>query len=255
MIPTAVANAPAALEALAHASRRGQPFTLVLLDAHMPGQDGFWLAEQITTRPELAGATIMMLTSCGQYGDAARCRALQIASYLTKPINAPELLQAVRQALHTTTATAATTPVRSAIDGAATIRRHHVLLAEDNVVNQMIAVKQLTRRGHVVTVATTGREALTALDRDTFDLVLMDVQMPEMDGFEATAAIRQRERQTGRHLRIVAMTAHAMTGDRERCLAAGMDDYLSKPLEPTLLFAAVEWQSSASVAGSGQDDE
>jgi CheY-like chemotaxis protein len=115
-----------------------------------------------------------------------------------------------------------------------------VLVAEDNIVNQRVAAGLLTRRGHRVTVVASGREALVALQRDAFDLILMDVQMPDMDGFEATAAIRARERETGGHIRIVAMTAHAMTGDRDRCLAAGMDDYLSKPIDQRSLFDAVE---------------
>ncbi|PYP34631.1 MAG: hypothetical protein DMD48_15510 [Gemmatimonadetes bacterium] len=127
----------------------------------------------------------------------------------------------------------------------APVRRVKVLLAEDNVVNQLVAVKLLTRRGHTVTVAKNGREALAALARDTFDLVLMDVQMPEMSGLDATAAIRLREQGTGAHQRIVAMTAHAMTGDRERCAAAGMDGYLSKPVDRTMLFAAVEQDAAA----------
>jgi CheY-like chemotaxis protein len=115
-----------------------------------------------------------------------------------------------------------------------------VLVAEDNIVNQRVAERLLTRRGHLVTVVNNGREALAAMARGAFDLVLMDVQMPDMDGFEATAAIREEERESGRHIRIVAMTAHAMNGDRERCLAAGMDGYLSKPIDPGTLYDAVE---------------
>jgi signal transduction histidine kinase/DNA-binding response OmpR family regulator len=249
MLPTAVADGPAALEALMRASGAGQPFQLVLLDANMPGQDGFWVAEQIKTRPALVGATIMMLTSSGQYGDAARCRALKIAAYLTKPINSVELLDAICAVLPAAQAGAATTkPAAATAAMASPIRPVHVLLAEDNIVNQTVAVKRLTRRGHTVTVAATGREALAALERDTFGVVLMDVQMPEMDGLQATAVIRERERSTGGHVRIVAMTAHAMTGDRERCLAAGMDGYLSKPIDPQLLFAAVEQTASAARA-------
>jgi two-component system, sensor histidine kinase and response regulator len=244
MVPTAVDNGPAALEAMAQASGGGRPFRLVLLDANMPDQDGFWVAEQIATRPELTGATIMMLTSSGQYGDAARCRALHIAAHLTKPINAAELLDAVCHVLRPAPSALATTAAAAA---AGPVQPVHVLLAEDNVVNQLVALKRLTRRGHTVVVAKNGLEALAALERETFDLVLMDVQMPEMDGLEATAAIRQRESATGAHTRIVAMTAHAMIGDRERCLAAGMDGYLSKPLNPHLLFAAVEQRSLATV--------
>jgi CheY-like chemotaxis protein len=193
----------------------------------------------------------MMLTSCGQYGDAARCRELQIAAYLTKPINAAELLDAVCHVLQPATAPAATAPATAppaAAAPAAPIGRAKVLVVEDNVVNQRVAFGLLTRRGHTVTVANNGLEALAALEREPFDLVLMDVQMPEMGGLEATAAIRQREAGTGAHVRIVAMTAHVMTGDRERCFAAGMDGYLSKPIDPHMLFAVVEQGSPGTVA-------
>jgi two-component system sensor histidine kinase/response regulator len=249
MIPTAVATGAAALEALAHAAGGGRPFRLVLLDANMPDRDGFWVAEQIATRPELASATIMMLTSSGQHGDAARCRELQIAAYLTKPINAAELLDAVCHVLEKATAPVATaaataSPATAATGAAAPVRGAKVLVVEDNVVNQRVAVTLLTRRGHTVTVANNGREAVAALERDAFDLVLMDVQMPEMGGLEATAMIRLREQESGTHQRIVAMTAHVMTGDRERCVAAGMDGYLSKPIDPRMLFAVVEQGAS-----------
>jgi CheY-like chemotaxis protein len=252
MRPTAVASGPAAVEALAQAAAGGEPFGLVLLDANMPDQDGFWVAEQIAAHPELIGLTIMMLTSSGQYGDASRCRALHIAAYLTKPVNASDLLDAVCRvvaaAKPATVAQATAPPVVAGVTGTV-IRSARVLVAEDNLVNQLVAVGLLTRRGHTVTVANNGREALAALARDPFDVVLMDVQMPEMGGFEATTLIRLRERESGGHQRIVAMTAHAMTGDRERCLAAGMDDYLSKPIDARTLFAVVEaGESSAARA-------
>jgi CheY-like chemotaxis protein len=252
MVPTAVATGAAALDALALAAGRDDPFRLVLLDANMPGQDGFWVAEQIATRPELASATIMMLTSSGQYGDAARCRALQVAAYLTKPINAADLHEAVSHVLQpsagpTAPALARVSPTTA---DAGPIRSVHVLVAEDNIVNQRVACRLLTRRGHTVTVAANGREALAALEREAFDLVLMDVQMPEMGGLEAATAIREREAGTTAHVRIVAMTAHVMTGDRERCLAAGMDGYLSKPIDPRLLFAAVEQGAAGTAAAA-----
>jgi two-component system sensor histidine kinase/response regulator len=258
MIPFTVSNAAAAVEALADAAAGGRPFRLVLLDANMPDRDGFWVAEQIWLRPELTGSTIMMLTSSGQYGDAARCRDLQIAAYLTKPVSAIDLRNAVGQLLHPVTASPgeasplaslpaspapplqAAVPIPAAIVPLAPGRGVRVLLAEDNVVNQRVAFKLLTRRGHHVTVANNGREALAALDSGAFALILMDLQMPEMSGLEATAAIRLGEQTSGSHQRIVAMTAHAMSGDRERCLAAGMDGYLSKPIDPRLLFSLVE---------------
>jgi PAS domain S-box-containing protein len=236
---TVVAGGQAALEALDAARRAGRPFPLVLLDAHMPDIDGFGVAEAIASRRELAGATIMMLTSGGTYGDAARCKQLGIAAYLTKPVRQPDLFDAICRVVEGAPDSRARA-ASSLSSAAAPARIVNVLLAEDNVVNQRVALGLLAKRGHRVTVASNGREAIDAVLREQFDVVLMDVQMPVMGGFEATAAIRERERETGGHLRIVAMTAHAMAGDRERCLAAGMDAYLPKPIEPRTLFAAVE---------------
>jgi CheY-like chemotaxis protein len=178
-----------------------------------------------------------MLTSSGVYGDQSRCEQLGISAYLTKPIRAVELRDAIARALglRENAVTPADEPIASATTDAI-----QVLLVEDNVVNQKVATGLLTRRGHQVTLAQNGQEALDSLARKAFDVVLMDVQMPVMGGLEATAAIRERERATGGHVRIVAMTAHAMNGDRERCLAAGMDGYLSKPVDPQMLFAVVE---------------
>lgn len=238
MKPKAVEGGRAALAALLEAAEAGSPFALVLLDANMPDLDGFEVAERIRRQHILAGATIMMLTSSGQYGDAARCQELGVATYLTKPIRPAELLQAIYRALERPAGDVFSAQAVISLRGSA--RSLRVLLAEDNLVNQRVAVGLLTRRGHSVEVANNGREAIAALERGTFDVVLMDVQMPEVGGFEATAAIRARERETGGRVRIVAMTAHAMPGDRERCLAAGMDEYLSKPVEPRALFAMVE---------------
>ena len=237
MKPLAVSGGPEALEALAAASRATDPFALVLLDANMPDLDGFAVAEQIRLRQELGGACIMMLTSSGQYGDAARCRELGIPTYLTKPVKQAELLEAIYRALDRQ---AAETRVEPILSSSSVARPLEVLLAEDNPVNQKVAVGLLTKRGHHVTVAANGREAVDAVECARFDVVLMDVQMPEMGGLEATAVIRDRERRKGTHVPIIAMTAHAMKGDRERCLAAGMDGYLSKPVDPQALFAAVE---------------
>jgi two-component system, sensor histidine kinase and response regulator len=238
MSPTVVPGGREALAALADAKKARQPFDLVLLDAQMPELDGFEVAGRIAERTDLAGATIMMLTSGGQYGDASRCRALGVAAYLTKPVKQADLFDAICLALGRMTVK----PVRPAAAQAPTAagRPLRILLAEDNVVNQRVAVGLLKKRGHQVVVAGTGLEALAAMETDRFDLVLMDVQMPEMGGFEATAAIRAREQGTGRRTRIVAMTAHAMAGDRARCDAAGMDGYLPKPIVPADLFAIVE---------------
>jgi two-component system, sensor histidine kinase and response regulator len=240
MRPTAVEGGRAALQALEVAKSTGHPFPLVLLDGQMPEMDGFTLAEIIRKDPSLVGgAMVMMLTSTGHLGDAARCRELGISAYLVKPIRQGELLEAVCNVLKQA----------SGDESSRLITRHslreernklRVLLAEDNAVNQTLAVRILEKRGYSVTVAGNGREALAALQKEEFDLILMDVQMPEMDGFETTAAIRQTEKQSGKRIPIVAMTAHALKGDEERCLAGGMDGYVSKPIRTNELFATIE---------------
>ncbi len=229
-----------ALAALERACDLGRPFPLVLIDAQMPDMDGFALVERIKSDPRLAGATIMMLTSAGQRGDAARCRALGIVAYLIKPIKQSDLLEAILLALGQKPRPSDLPSLITRHSLREARRKLRVLLAEDNAVNQELAVRLLERRGHSVVLARNGKEALAALDEQKFDLVLMDVQMPEMDGFEATAAIRAREKQTRQHLPIIAMTAHVMKGDRERCLAAGMDGYIPKPVQPKELFQAIE---------------
>jgi two-component system, sensor histidine kinase and response regulator len=230
MRPLAVASGAAALAALHQARAAGTPFPLVLLDAHMPELDGFALAEQIMQRAEWAEATIMMLTSGGQRGDAARCRTLGIAAYLTKPITQSELWEAISQALRKPAGHATRAPVITQHTLREGRPRLHILLAEDHPINQKLAVRLLEKQGHTVVVVGDGQAALTALTQHAFDLALMDVQMPKMDGLAATVAIRAREQASGGHLPIVAMTAHAMKGDRERCLAAGMDGYVAKPI-------------------------
>jgi two-component system sensor histidine kinase/response regulator len=239
MRPEMASRGEEGLATLERAASAGTPFPLVLLDAQMPEMDGFTLAERIKHNPKLAGATIMMLTSAGQRGDAARCRELRIAVYLIKPIRQSELLEAILAALGKSLGK----------EGATVITRHtllesrrklQILLAEDNAVNQQLALRLLEKRGHIVTIASNGSEALTLLKGSPFDLVLMDIQMPVMNGFQATAAIRKEEEATGKHLPIIAMTAHAMEGDRERCIAAGMDGYVPKPIKPEDLIAAVE---------------
>jgi signal transduction histidine kinase/DNA-binding response OmpR family regulator len=223
-----------ALAELSAAREAGEPYALVLTDLLMPGMDGFNLIEQIRLRPELSTTTIMMLTSAGNRGDGARCQELGLAAYLMKPIRQSELREAIARVLG----------AREQGGPIPLLTRHslhdargrgpvlRVLLAEDNQVNQRLATRLLEKRGHRVSIAANGREALEALEKESYDLVLMDLQMPEMDGFEATAAIREKERKSGKHQTVVALTAHAMKGDRERCLAAGMDSYLSKPVRP-----------------------
>jgi CheY-like chemotaxis protein len=209
---------------------------------HMPGMDGFALVERIRERPELSTATIMMLTSAGHRGDAARCHELGVSAYLLKPIRQSELREAVARVLGAREQQGAIPLItrfslHDAREPSASLR---ILLAEDNVVNQRLASRLLEKRGHSVVLAGNGREALEALEKESFDLVLMDVQMPEMDGMEATAAIRKVEKRTGGHVAVIALTAHAMKGDREKCLAAGMDGYLTKPIRPQELDDALE---------------
>ena len=254
MRPTITESGAAALRALEDASERGQPFSLVLVDANMPDMDGFEVARKVRRNPRLAGATIMMLSSSGHYGETARCRELGIAYHLTKPVDQRELLAAIGRALAREQAPRLSLPAAMLPDDVPP-RRLHVLIAEDNTVNQRLASNLLERRGHRVTIATNGKEALAAVEQQTFDAVLMDVQMPEMGGFEATAAIRRREHGTATHLPIIAMTAHAMKGDRERCLEAGMDEYITKPLDPRRLSTVVENAVSGHAARAPAADE
>jgi CheY-like chemotaxis protein len=228
-----------ALRELESARKAGNPFSLILLDGHMPEMDGFSLAERIQKHPDLFGATIMMLTSSGHLGDAARCRELGISAYLFKPIRPAELLDAIRQVLQkdSSTVPAGFTARYARREG---LNRRSVLLVEDNAVNQLLALQLLKKQGCRVTVAGDGRAALLALEAESFDIVLMDIQMPEMDGFEATAIIREKEKLTGDHIPIIAMTAHALKGDEERCFAAGMDGYIDKPIRTTRLFNTME---------------
>ena len=228
IVPTTVDGGAAALVALQEADERGAPFRLVLLDVQMPGMDGFEVAERIRRRPQLTAAMILMLTSVDRLGDAARCRELGISSYLVKPLNQHELLSSMRQALGAVVP--GTQPVAQAALPPKPPAALRLLLAEDNKVNQAVAAGLLKREGHTVTIVENGVQAVAAAAAEAFDAIFMDVQMPEMGGFEATAAIRAREASAGTRVRIIAMTAHAMEGDRERCLDSGMDDYISKPV-------------------------
>jgi two-component system sensor histidine kinase/response regulator len=238
MRPSSVAGAEAALQEMEAAARKGRPYALVLLDANMPVMDGFDLAARIQKSPRLAGGSIMMLSSGARAGDRARCFELGIQAYLTKPVKQSDLMDTIVGVLAPATrARGAAAPARSRHRGGRHLR---VLVAEDNAVNQQVAVGMLERAGHEAVVAANGREALALLEQQAFDLALMDVQMPELDGLETTTAIRERERAAGGHLPIVAVTAHAMKGDAERCLAVGMDAYLAKPLQPRELTTAIE---------------
>src|SRR6202022_815509 len=205
----------------------------------MPKMDGFGLVERIRESPQLATATIMMLTSAGHRGDAARCQELGVAAYLLKPIRQSELREAIARALGAKEQEGMLPLITrfSLQDGRDPSAFMSVLLVEDNAVNQRLAARLLEKRGHRVVVAANGREALAALEQGAFDLVFMDVQMPEMDGLEATAAIRKKEQVRGKHQPVIALTAHVMKGDQERCVAAGMDGYLGKPIRPQELDA------------------
>ncbi len=238
MRPQVVDNGAEALEAMQDAALAGRPFPLVLLDGHMPSMDGFALAEQIQRQPNLKSTVILMLTSAGQPEDVVRCHQLGISAYLMKPIKSSDLLETIFSAL----GRSFWNPEPSsptALRDRKKMPSLQILLAEDNDINQKLASILLERHGHQITVANNGREALKQLERRSFDLVLMDVQMPELDGLEATALIRQRERGTDQHVPIIAMTACAMKGDRERCLEYGMDNYVSKPLKPQELFDTI----------------
>ncbi len=248
MRPQAVDGGPAAIRELSRAVAADGPYTLMLVDQMMPGMDGFALVEELQKSGALTPTTIMMLTSADRQADAARCRRLGIAAYLVKPIKADELQIAIMAALSTSLRERRPSwPSDPAREGPAEPTRSagrprplRILLAEDNPVNQRVALHVLQKAGHAPLAVDNGREALAALEREAFDLVLMDVQMPQLDGFEATRAIRDQEIQTGRHLPIIAMTAHAMKGDRERCLDAGMDEYVSKPIQKGELFRAIQ---------------
>jgi two-component system sensor histidine kinase/response regulator len=234
MKPSLVEGGVQALSELSVAREVGEPYRLVLTDMHMPGMNGFSLIEEIRRRPEISSATIVMLTSAGHHGDAARCRELGVAAYLMKPIRQSELREALARVLGTREQEGPIPLITrySLGDAREPMSCLRVLVAEDNAVNQRLATRLLEKRGHRVVIAANGREVLEALEREEFDLVLMDIQMPEMDGLETTAAIRTKELGLETRMPVIALTAHAMKGDAERCLAAGMDGYLSKPIRP-----------------------
>jgi PAS domain S-box-containing protein len=241
MRPTMVDGGGAALAALSRAESAGQPFQLVLLDVQMPDMDGFTVAEWI--RHRYARTTILMVTSTDQRGDLARSRELNVSAHLVKPVSPSDLLQAITRSLQLTSRpepkAAATLP--PVVPSASRCRKElHILLVEDNKINQVVAREMLKRHGYQVQVAGNGNEALAAMEQKEFDVVLMDVQMPEMDGFETTLALRAREMSTGKHVPVIALTAHAMKGDRERCMDSGMDGYVSKPIQAVELNREID---------------
>ncbi len=226
----------AALAAIGEAASRGTVFDVVLADAEMPGMDGIEFLERLPGNPAVASAAMIVMTPAGKAVDNTRCRLLAAHSHIAKPIDARELLNTIRAATGQPAGCETPAPARASTQSPAL----RILLAEDNPVNQLVTVAMLNGMGHSTTVAPDGRQALERLEDGEFDLVLMDVQMPEMDGFDAARAIRGRERSTGKHIPIVAMTAHAMKGDDERCREAGMDDYVSKPATRQALADAIE---------------
>ena len=240
MRPASVENAGAALQALGDAAERGQPFHLALTDALMPDTDGFELGRAIRQDARFATLKLIMLTSADMAQGRQKAALGRFDAYLTKPVKQSDLLDAIATAFGADGAAPSGSDRPRPPAARTRGRRLRVLVAEDNPTNQKLVVALLGERGHRVVKASTGREAMEQSAARPFDLILMDVQMPEMDGLEATAAIRERERVHGGHVPIVAMTAHAMAGDRERCLAAGMDGYVSKPLRPDELHAAIE---------------
>jgi signal transduction histidine kinase/CheY-like chemotaxis protein len=278
MLPQSVDDGPSALIAIRRAAKAESPFDLVLLDGHMPGLDGFGVAERIKKDPDLVCGSLIMLTSAGEQGESARCRELGVAGYLMKPVAASDLrrvIETVVKQLNMPAADEGVAPASSAADlasaagatpavplavpqavtgpsvaglavavsvaGVPAGRQFRFLLAEDNPVNRTIGTRMLMKHGHLVIAVENGAEAVEITATEQFDVILMDVEMPVMSGFEATAAIRARDAQTGgRRTPIIALTAHVMQGDRERCLEAGMDSYATKPIQPTELFATVE---------------
>jgi signal transduction histidine kinase/CheY-like chemotaxis protein len=237
MRPVLTDSGAAALAAFATARDNNHAFDLVLLDMQMPGMDGFETARQLHAHSGPIAPTIMMLTSSDQMGDAARCRVLGVDAYLVKPVRQSALRDAITKIVHGISVPGSVRPPSA---WAAPRRSRRILLAEDNIVNQRVATGILEKAGHTVVVTANGKEALAALDHGGFDIVLMDMQMPEMSGAQAMAAIRALESQSGQHLPIIALTAHAMKGDREMCLSAGADGYIAKPLAPKDLLELID---------------
>ena len=239
-IPTEADSGEEARVLIDRAQSMGTPFAFVVMDAYMPGMDSFILAQELKQNPDLAKSTIIMLNSAKTKGDASPWQKLGVSAFITKPIKQSELLNEIMHILgkapdKTEDEVSSPLPVSKE-----PFHSYRILVAEDNLINQKVVCYMLEKKGHQVTSAHNGQEALEAVEKGLFDVILMDVQMPKMDGFEATAAIREKEKQTKSHIPIVALTAHAMKGDRERCLEAGMDDYVSKPIKPEELFATIE---------------
>ena len=244
-----------ALELLRAAAGRGEPYDLAVLDLMMPGMDGLELARAIKADPTIAGTCLVMLTSFGQRGQSETARDAGIEACLTKPVRQSQLFDCLATVMSRTPPAPkpSHTHARPVTKGTPMVSNKLILLAEDNIVNQKVAVRQLQKLGYRADAVANGREAVEALGRIAYDLVLMDCQMPEMDGYAATAEIRRREG-AAKHTPVVAMTANALEGDREKCLAAGMDDYVSKPVRPEELAAVLERLLADEAAGAATHD-
>jgi len=253
MEPALASEADEAFAMVRHAEQAGRPYQVLLVDASMPHIDGFCLVQRVREQLNATAPIIMMLASGDRPGDISHCEQLQLAAYLLKPVKPSELFDAIGLALGLAPHEEEAPDVTD--KGPPPVRPLKVLLAEDSLVNQKLVRALLERRGHRVVIANNGHEALGACLAERFDLILMDIQMPEMDGLEATAAIRRAERQTGVRTPIVAMTAHVLQGDRERCLESGMDDYLAKPVRARRLFEAIEAATGQSSARPCPDAE
>ena len=245
MDPTAVGDGMAAMDALWHRAANGRPYALVLLDARMPDTDGLAVAAMIRERAELAATRIILLTSGERPGDPARFRELRIDAQLLKPVQQDELLETIYRVMSRSQGKAPLSawsaprqPASTAPVPAATPL--HILVAEDNELSAQVLEQSLVRQGHRVRLASNGREALALAEQGGFDLLLLDVHMPELDGFQVVQAVRERELTAGGHLPIIALTARSRKEDRERCLAAGMDEFLTKPIRPADLLAAID---------------
>ncbi len=240
MKPLLTSGGKSALRILKRANNTGKPFALAIIDSQMPEMDGFELAQSIKSNSDLTATRIMMLTSAGMRGDATRCRRLGILAYLTKPVKQSELLNTIMLVLGKDSTEEKKGVLITKYSIRESQKRLNILIVEDNIINQKVAAHILQKFGNTVFLANNGIEAIQALKKKEFDLILMDIQMPKMDGLEATKKIRKEEENTGKHIPIIALTAHAMQGDKERCLDAGMDDYISKPLKSEELFEAID---------------
>jgi two-component system sensor histidine kinase/response regulator len=249
MKPIPAENGERALQEVRQASRNGRAMALAIIDSRLPAMDGFTLVEKIREIPHAPELIVMMLKAVGTHDETARCAESGITTTLIKPLRLPDLEEALISSLGVCAdAEGPGAAQKAQLQEKKPVKRLEILLAEDNIINQKVGIRVLQNQNHRVVVANNGLEAVQALEHQHFDIVLMDIQMPEMDGFEATRFIRKQEQKTGAHIPIVAMTAHAVKGDRERCLQAGMDEYVSKPLKPSQLNAVMERVIKASVS-------